>query len=96
MLLSLRLPESVESRLDAEAHHQQCNRSQIAREAILEYLDSRERQRQMACLVAETNAVYARPELRAEAVTLSEDAIDDGLSEIMRREADSSSDPWWK
>ncbi len=54
---SLRLPEELESRLDEEARREGRARSEVARTAIAEFLERRERERYMAAFVAAEQAV---------------------------------------
>jgi predicted transcriptional regulator len=86
--LSLRLPEELEHRLEAEAHREGVPRSEVARQAIGDYLARRERERFMAELVAEARAGYGNAAIRDEALALAEDALafDDGTDE----------ERWWK
>ena len=72
--LSLRLPHDLEARLDEEARGEGVSRSEIARTAIAEFLDRRERERYIAAF-AEARAAYSDPELRAEALALAEEAV---------------------
>jgi len=72
---SLRLPEDLESRLDEEARREGLARSEVARTAIAEFLERRERARYMAAFVAEARAAYANPKIRKEALTLVEEAL---------------------
>lgn len=72
---SLRLPDDLESRLDAEARREGVARSEIARVAIAEFLAQRERQRTLAAFVAEARAAYADPKIRADALALAEEAV---------------------
>ena len=72
---SLRLPEDLESRLDAEARREGVARSEIARAAIAEFLAQKERQRTIAAFVAEARAAYADPKVRKEALALAEEAV---------------------
>jgi predicted transcriptional regulator len=72
---SLRLPEDLESRLDEEARREGVARSEIARTAIAEFLERRERQRYIAAFVAEARAAYADPKIRKEALALAEEAV---------------------
>jgi len=72
---SLRLPDDLESRLDAEARREGVARSEIARVAIAEFLAQRERQRTLAAFVAEARAAYADPKIRAHALALAEEAV---------------------
>jgi predicted transcriptional regulator len=72
---SLRLPDDLESRLNLEAQAEGLPRSEIARAAIEEFLDKRERERFMAAFVTEARAAYATPELRREALELAAEAL---------------------
>lgn len=72
---SLRLPVDLETRLDDEARREGLARSEIARTAIVEYLDRRERQRYLAGFVSEAKAAYADPDIRREALALAEEAV---------------------
>lgn len=85
---SLRLPENLEFRLDEEARREGVARSEIARAAIAEFLDRRERQRQIAAFVAEARAAYADPSIHKEALALAEEAVpldNEGLRMAERR-----------
>lgn len=73
--LSLRLPEDLEARLDAEARRDGVARSEVARTAITEFLDRRERERYVAAFIAEARSAYAVPEIRNEALALAEEAM---------------------
>ena len=73
--LSLRLSEDLESRLDEEARREGVGRSEVARTAIAEFLDRRERERYIAAFVAEARAAYSDPKIRDEALALAEEAL---------------------
>lgn len=72
---SLRLPEDLESRLDEEARREGVARSEVARTAIAEFLERRERQRYLSAFVSEARAAYADPRIRKEALALAEEAL---------------------
>lgn len=72
---SLRLPEDLESRLDDEARHEGVARSQVARTAIAEFLERKERQRYLAAFVTEARAAYADPKIRKDALALAQEAL---------------------
>jgi len=72
---SLRLPDDLESRLDEEARREGVARSEVARTAIAEFLERKERQRTIAAFVAEARAAYADPRIRKEALALAEEAL---------------------
>jgi metal-responsive CopG/Arc/MetJ family transcriptional regulator len=73
--LSLRLPEDLESKLDEEARREGVPRSEIARTAIAEFLERKERERYIGAFVAEARSAYANPETREKAIALAEEAL---------------------
>jgi metal-responsive CopG/Arc/MetJ family transcriptional regulator len=85
---SLRLPDDLESRLDEEARREGLARSEVARAAIAEFLERRERARYMAAFVAEARTAYGDPKIRKEARALAEEALpldNEGLRVAERR-----------
>ncbi len=86
--LSLRLPDELEHRLEEEAHRAGVPRSEVARQAISDYLARRERERFMAELVAEARTGYGIAALRDEALALAEDALP--------AEDETDAGRWWK
>jgi predicted DNA-binding protein len=70
---SIRLPEELEDRLDAEARREGVARAEVARLAIAEFLARRERERFVSALVAEARAAYADPKIRRETLAVAED-----------------------
>jgi predicted transcriptional regulator len=80
--LSVRLPEELEVKLGEEARREGVPRSEVARTAIAEFLERKERERYIAAFVAEARAAYTDPKIREEAVALAEEALpfdNDGL-----------------
>jgi predicted transcriptional regulator len=73
--LSLRLPDDLEARLEAEAGREGVARSEVARMAIQEFLDRKERERFVAAFVAEARAAYADPAIRKEALAIAGEAL---------------------
>lgn len=73
--MSLRLPEQVESRLAEEARRAGVARSEVARAAITEFLDRKERDRFLGVFVAEARAAYGDPVVRKEALAIAEEAL---------------------
>ncbi len=67
-VVSLRLPDEVDERLAREAKLANTARAEIARRAIVEYLDRQERERLVATLVAEARAGYGDTDVRREAL----------------------------
>lgn len=72
---SLRLPDDLEARLDREAREEGLPRSEIARAAIEEFLDGRERERYLAAFVREARAAYGNADIREEALKISDEAL---------------------
>ncbi len=102
--LSLRLPDDLDHRLEEEASREGLPRSEVARQAISDYLARRERERFMAELVAEARTAYADEAIRREAIEMAEDFLeaDNEALEIGegRKPGEPSSDEngqrWWK
>lgn len=97
--LSLRLPEDFDTRLDEEARLAGKTRSEIARQAIAEFLERREKERFMAGMVAAAQALAADPAARHEAREMANDLADEGLDAIIASEMAAGIDPdekWWR
>lgn len=92
--ISLRLPDEIEARLVEEARLEGRPRSEVAREAIAEYLARRERERFMAELVAEAKAAYADEAMAREARELAEEAIESGNEALDIAEGRQPGEPW--
>ena len=73
--MSLRLPEQVESRLAEEARRAGVARSEVARAAITDFLDRKERERFLGVFVAEAKAAYDDPAVRNEALAIAAEAL---------------------
>jgi len=97
--LSLRLPDDFDTRLEEEARLAGKTRSEIARQAIAEFLERREKERFMAELVEEARRAYADPAIRKEALEIANDTVDDGLDQVIADERAAGIDPgekWWR
>lgn len=97
--ISLRLPDHIEAQLKEEARIEGKSQSEIARIAIVEYLQRREKERFMAELVAEMRIAYSNPDIRREALEMAEDLVDDGLDAVIAAERAAGIDPdekWWR
>lgn len=97
--ISLRLPDEIETRLTQEARIEGCPRSEVARTAIVEYLERREKERFMAEMVEEVRRAYADPEIRREALAIAEEGVSDTLDAIVAEEVAAGIDPdekWWQ
>lgn len=91
LALSLRLPEELENRLEEEAHREGVPRSEVARQAISDYLARRERF--MNELVAEARAGYGIAAVRNEVLTLAEEGL---TSDAELLESETDDERWWK
>ncbi|MBI4756026.1 MAG: ribbon-helix-helix protein, CopG family [Betaproteobacteria bacterium] len=97
--LSLRLPDDIDLRLEQEAVVEGRSRSEVARAAIVEYLERREKERFMAEMVEEARRAYSNPAIRREAREIADDVVDDGLDAIIADERTAGIDPdekWWR
>lgn len=94
--ISLRLPDDIERRLDAESSASGATRSDLARTAIVEFLQRRERDRFMRQLLAEAQTVYADPAMRAAAKEWADLAFADGVSQGHADEEAGADGVWWR
>lgn len=91
--ISVRLPDQLESRLTSEAAIEGKGRSEVARDAIADYLARREHERFMAEMVAEARAAYAADAIRQEATEISDTFLALDTEETGKTEDDEK---WWK
>ncbi len=97
--ISLRLPDEIEAHLKAEAQLEGKTQSEIARQAIVEYLARREKERFMAEMVAAGRALSTDTQAWAESREIAEDLVDEGLETIIAAERAAGIDQeqkWWK
>ncbi len=99
--LSIRLPEDLNEKLTAEAKQSHKKRSELAREAIADYLRRQERERFMADMVRAAKALYSDPEAVKEMREIQEDfdAVDNSIDLIEAEERAAGIDPgkkWWE
>lgn len=92
--ISLRLPDEVENRLAEEARLEGRARSEVVREAIVEYVARRERERFMTELVAEAKAVYADEAGARAAVELAEEFVESDNDALDLAEGRRLGEPW--
>jgi predicted transcriptional regulator len=92
--LSLRLPDELDERLGSEATREGRSRSEVAREAIAEYLARRERERFMAELVAEARSGYADAQVRAQALEIAEEFLPLDNEALARAEGRAPGEAW--
>lgn len=96
---SIRFPEDMERRLEAEARLADRGRSELVREAVQEYLARHEQDRFMQEMVAEMKDWLADKTGRGESRELTEDTADDGLDAVIEAERAAGINPekrWWK
>lgn len=101
--LSIRLSEELEQKLEQEAHLRETNRSQVAREALADYLRRRERERFTAEIVEAAQHLRNDPEsvdiaeewlpIENEAMEVAEGGAGDGPDKAT---ADDADEPWWE
>jgi predicted transcriptional regulator len=97
--LSLRLPDDFDNRLEEEARLEGKTRSEIARQAIAEFLERREKERFMAEMVAAAQALAADTAARREALEIANEFPNDDLDAIIASEVAAGIDPdekWWR
>lgn len=95
--ISLRLPDDLETKLAREAEMTGKPRSEVAREAIADYLARREQERLMAELTAAARTLAVNPKARRETRAMADTAVDDGLDPLTDFEQPAGpDDPWWQ
>ena len=93
--LSIRLPDDLDRRLEAEAQRDSSSRSELAREAIAEFLKRRERERFLRELVEEARQVHEEGE--GDYVVDEELQVDNEAMEIAEGARDDpGSERWWR
>lgn len=71
--ISVRLSDEVLTKLEREANARDRKRSELIREAVLDYLDRLERDRFLEEMVAEARAGYGNTEIMGDALTIEQD-----------------------
>jgi predicted transcriptional regulator len=94
--ISLRLPDDIKRRLDAESNASGVTRSDLARTAITEFLQRRERERFMRQLLTEAQTAYADPATRAAAQEWVDLAFADDVSHWGADEEAGAGGVWWR
>jgi predicted transcriptional regulator len=92
--ISLRLPEDLAAKLEAEASICDKPRSEVMRDALAEYLARREKERFMAEFLAEASKGYANPAIRREAVELAEESLPLDNQALDAAEGRAPGEPW--
>ncbi len=90
--LSLRIPDDLDKQLEEEASRANKSRSELARDAIADYLARKEKARFLGDFVAEARAGYADADISQDAQAIADDFLP------LENEAldVSADDNWWK
>lgn len=99
--ISIRLPEDLENKLEEEAQRAHKKRSELAREAIADYLQRVERERFLDDMVRAARVLYSNPEAVEEArqIQVDFDAVDNSIERLEEEERAAgidSQEKWWK
>lgn len=97
--ISLRLPDDLEAKLAKEAEMAGKPRSELAREAIADYLARREQERFMAELTTAARTLADNTEARREMLEMADTGVDDGLDTPAgtgQAGGTESTTPWWR
>jgi predicted transcriptional regulator len=92
--ISLRLPEDLDRKLAAEAELVGRPRSEVVRDALVEYLAEQERKRFMAEFIAEAKKGYGDPEMRREAIEIAEEHVALSNEAMDLAEGRQPGEPW--
>lgn len=88
--ISVRLSGEVLAKLEREANARNRKRSELIREAVLDYLQRLERDRFLEEMVAEARAGYGNQEIMRDALTIEQDF---SAAEAPPEDDDEK---WWK
>jgi metal-responsive CopG/Arc/MetJ family transcriptional regulator len=92
--VSLRLPDELEQKLDAEADRSGQPRSQLIRDAIAELIARRERERVLAEVTAAARVLASDPTALAEARQIAEDFVEAENDALDVAEGRRPGQPW--
>jgi len=95
-MLNVRLPEELESRLEAEALRSRRSRSDLVRDAIGAYLAERERERFMQAMGRAAKAIGDDESSARESREMAEEFPDPENEIADPPEAYEAGDLWWK
>ncbi len=95
--LNVRLPDELTRSLEHEAKLSHRPRSELAREAIREYLERLERERYLGAFVAEAKAVYGDRTLRADAHEIAREmSVAEAEASRPSPADDDAGEDWWR
>lgn len=89
--ISLRIPDDLDEKLNREALRENRSRSELLREAVIDYLERKEKERFVADFVAEARTGYGDPDIAREARAIADDFL-----EPENQALDDTSDKWWR
>lgn len=93
--LNVRLTRDLEEWLAREAREADKPRSELARQAIREYLERMERERFMEDLGRAARTIATDPELRREATAMAEE-FESSEGESAGGPEQGTEEPWWR
>jgi predicted transcriptional regulator len=97
--LSLRLSDDLAAKLMREARVEGRPRSEVAREAIAEYIARRDKERLLAGMIEAAQSLATDAAARRESLEIANALADDGLDDVLRQEQAAGTAPddkWWK
>lgn len=95
--LSIRFPDDLERRLNDEAKTTGRSLSELVRQAVVEYMEERERRKFQKEIVEEARRLKGDPEIARvaeEFLPLENEAME--VAEPRTEDAPDSPEPWWK
>lgn len=99
-ILTLRLPENLDARLNALSALENSSRSELARMALEKFLSEMEREKLLAGMAMAGRFLAQNPAARSESANLAEDfslADSEALTLAEKRQpSDADSEPWWR
>lgn len=90
--ISVRLPDDVLERLEHEAKYRHQRRSELVREALIDYLDRVARDRFLDEMVAEARAGYQDADISRDALGIEQDFADAEAPD----DDPEADDTWWQ
>lgn len=97
--LSLRLPDHLDDALSREAELETKPRSEVVRQALVEYLQRMERERFMTNMVDAAAALANDAAARQESFEIAEATVADGMDGVIASEDEHDihqGEAWWK
>jgi len=89
--VSLRIPDDLDEKLNQAARRENRSRSELLREAVIEYLERMEKERFLNDFVAEAREGYGNSGVTRDARTIADDFL-----ELENEALDDTDEKWWK